>query len=843
MKKNVSKKLFFLTGTVFLLLIFSIVLFLYFLGIGSFDGVFLKKEMSVSLVLDEKELLKESENWKVSAGEHSVTVKNKEKEAVRVLLLAKGYVLCEMTLSPGEESEARFSTPEGEISALLLGERKSIAYLFDAESFSIATDCMKGGGDLVFCRETVLPAKTLLAPFRFFGDFSFEEMSFDTHLEGNVVLFPSKSFSSRLYVSASSAKVYFRNFTPSFSRKATNYYIKAKSLNGNILDSSSFPVFSFEELKRLADESLLPRLTDGTAISIVQSFSITESLTFEKEVSLDFQKALDFGEHTLSFTASENATFSVRADIGCGPDAESLIFHAPSGSLKWISDGTVPSISTIEKHNNIAFYNGCETSLGGFGTALPEVKFLAEDNAFLEEDVLFSPQGNLLLGTLPFQVSRSDLDEAVYTLSCEDGSCTLEGSISSGRIVTTDENGNQHRFALAVNRDKKNIPVVYLETDGGALIESKTQYVSATFSLDGEGTQIPSQKETHIRIRGRGNSTWKWDKKPYKIHFDEPVSILGLPAAEEWALFANYADKSLMRNRLAQVMASELSFEYCPTQEYVDLFLNGEYLGIYGIGEHLEAGVGRIEVEHDMTQMDCGYLLEAGGVVSGVDVKGMNYFHAGLVKFVLIKQPEYNALTSEQFDFIKEYMQKANDAVKAGEGYEEYLDLDTLVDWLIMIELSNNTDCSWRRSTYFTKDPGQKLQMGPVWDFDLAFGNFSKDVAGFDVWVSTSEDDYVGETWSTYLLEDPKFQALFRARWLEVRDRLLSVAMEEIDWGYEILFPSAKENFERWDILGKKVAFERHDTKNYKTYASQIAYLKDFLIRRASWIDSQVSAW
>ena len=133
--------------------------------------------------------------------------------------------------------------------------------------------------------------------------------------------------------------------------------------------------------------------------------------------------------------------------------------------------------------------------------------------------------------------------------------------------------------------------------------------------------------------------------------------------------------------------------------------------------------------------------------------------------------------------------------------------------------------------------------MGPVWDFDLAFGNFSKDVAGFDTWVSTSEDDYVGETWSTHLLEEPEFQKKFKARWEEVKDELLNTAYTYIDETYEMLYYSAEENFERWDILGKKVAFERHDTKNYKTYTSQIMYLQDFLEERAAWITEQVAEW
>ncbi len=206
-----------------------------------------------------------------------------------------------------------------------------------------------------------------------------------------------------------------------------------------------------------------------------------------------------------------------------------------------------------------------------------------------------------------------------------------------------------------------------------------------------------------------------------------------------------------------------------------------------------------------------------------------------------------NRALEEQIKLLKKQQAHTENLITLAQGIllrgTKNLDLESVVDWMIMTELSNNTDCAWRRSTYFTKNPGEKLVMGPVWDFDLAFGNFSKDMAGFDTWVSTSEDDYVGVTWSTYLLEDPEFQALFKKRWEEKRSELLEIATEEIWENYHLLSRSADENFQRWQILGKKVAFERFDTKDYPTYFSQMVYLENFLIDRAAWIDSQVEAW
>ena len=92
-------------------------------------------------------------------------------------------------------------------------------------------------------------------------------------------------------------------------------------------------------------------------------------------------------------------------------------------------------------------------------------------------------------------------------------------------------------------------------------------------------------------------------------------------------------------------------------------------------------------------------------------------------------------------------------------------------------------------------------------------------------------------------MEDPEFRALFKARWQEKKHQLLGAAFEMIEEDSKLLIPSAEENFAKWDILGKKVAFERHDTVLYTTYHSQIQYLQDFLLNRAAWLDMQVENW
>jgi len=838
------KRMYLSLGITFFLFLLCLFLAIFFSQSGAYHGAFLRNDPSISLWRGEKVVLNESESHPLPGGDWEILAVNEEREDYRVLVIAGDQVLADVSLSAKEEKKISLSlSSESHLSLVALGE-KTAAFLSDAEALSSAKEAMTDGGDLIFLRPVSLDEEKFSAPFRFFGSFSLKEMALDTEKKGKIVLCPEEEQTATVYLSAPQAVFYTRGVSFSFPKDSYDYYLKAVSWNGKKLKPEVFPIANFEELKRLSQENSLPKMQENAKLVFYSSFVMKDDVSFGEHASLEFLSPVDFSDYRILFSSDQEGVYSVKTALGASVLCQSIHLDAPRSYLYWEGEGAIPAISTVEKKNNLSYYNGVRLNLGGEGEAIPQLTLLSAENEFLSHDLVFLPEGNLLKDDLPYLLSLSDLNGATYHISCENGTAHLEGTLSDGVIVATDLQGKTRRYAVDAARESNQIPVLFLETENGAEITSKSQYINATLQMNSGEENTASLGEVPIRIRGRGNSTWKWEKKPYKIHFAEPTSLFGLPEAEEWALFANYADKSLMRNRLAQVMAEKLSFSYCPTQEYVDVFLNGEYIGVYGLGEHLEEGAGRIEVEYDMNQVDCGYFIEAGGVVAGVDVKGMNYFHADLIKFALIKGPEYNALTSEQFDYIQQYFLDASTAVRDGEGYENYVNVETLIDWLIMIELSNNIDCAYRRSTYFTKDTGGLLEMGPVWDFDLAFGNFSKDDPDYNKWISTDEeDDYVGITWSTYLLKDPEFQQMFKKRWEEVRDLLIQTALESIESDYRLLVKSAELNFQRWQILGVKVAFEPHSTKYYKTYFSQIEYLKDFLINRAAWIDTQVALW
>lgn len=415
-------------------------------------------------------------------------------------------------------------------------------------------------------------------------------------------------------------------------------------------------------------------------------------------------------------------------------------------------------------------------------------------------------------------------------------------------LVVTDEGGKRKRFTISANRTVHDLPIVNIYLENSASISSikRDDYSNMEMYIDCSGSaEFSDTAMLSGAIRGRGHSSWSWEKKPYRIKLADSVPILGMPKNRDWILLSNHADKSLMRNIVAYDMARGLgSFVWTSTQYPVDVFVNGTYQGVYALGEHREISRHRINID-ESDDLDRGYLLEVGGADDSSLVKGRDYFHtnSNSVRFITFADPQADKLTAEQRQFLMDYVNKADAAIVSGEGYEEYIDVQSFCDWIIIHELTCNLDSCFRRSCYITKDKGGKLMMGPVWDFDLAFGNFSYDYNNYKKWFTigtTGDDPYIRVNWCNYLMKDPEFRAAIKARWFEVRGALLDAAKRSIDKNSARINASQSENFAVWDIWDKQIGYESLATVSIKTYDEQVKYIKDFLENRAKWIDENI---
>jgi hypothetical protein len=630
------------------------------------------------------------------------------------------------------------------------------------------------------------------------------------------------------------------------------YFCHVASVNGQE-SNDSIRVKSSEQLINLLDEQKYPKLYAGDSIVFSPEVIIPKGIEITLPVTLTFEEGVTVDEPIqMSFT--DTASIELTSNT---PNIIPVLYDAPNADLIWENCpfslkelASIFHLSTVNSHPLDGY------QLGGAGSSkIESLSMQIENNELLSEDIYWVLEGDLLTAQISCVVLTSTLRSASLTVVGQNiQSVEFDGANGCENVdlldslgcycLLTDFEGKTYRLQVVTEYIPTQLPILSISTENGDSITSKEEYIAASFSIYNENCtygDFSSLESISVSISGRGNSTWKWDKKPYKLKFDTKISILGLPATKKWVLLANYADKSLIRNYIALDAAKILSgLDYTTSQYPVDLFINGVYQGVYSFGEKIGVSQEQLDLVDNGTDLDTGYLLEVGGTTSE-DTWGKTCFQTELMKYVKIKYPDKNTLTEEQVAYIKSYVEKADAAIIAGTDYEDYIDLNSLIDWFILHELSYNLDSSFRRSCFLHKDAGGKLVMGPLWDFDLSFGNFSRTPVNAAGWAClNTTDDYIWTNWMTYLLRDEKFIQKLSARWDEVKYDLLDKLNSEIDEMSAVVSPSAACNFKVWDILSQKIGYQPSYMTRYNSYEKQIQYLKDFIQKRWIWMNENM---
>lgn len=556
---------------------------------------------------------------------------------------------------------------------------------------------------------------------------------------------------------------------------------------------------------------------------------------------------------------TEETSVTVDADTHDSPttEAESAATETVQTSETEASDTEETLVNTTETINVTSESSETEEAPVEYSASLLTVSAVTKNGRTL--DYIINEESGYVYASATYSsgyIPDSELCASTLSAEAENGSCTFAGGTQTDLTQTqyltvTDTNGIQKTYSVITERTEGKLPIINIYLDSGKSISDidRNDSISMTISIDcSKAPEYPESLSTVSgTIRGRGNSTWKWEKKPYKIKLDEKAEVLGLPANRDWILLANYADKSLMRCSVAYDMGRVMdNLDWTPTQYPVDLFINGRYQGVYSIGEHMETAKDRVNVTKQSEESEeCGYLLEVGGVDSKVTTKNVDYFNvkSGMLMFIAFEYPTPDNITDAQKKEIKKWFNAADEAIVSGGDIGEYIDIDSFCDWVIIQELTNNTDSAFRRSCFFTKDVGGKIKMGPIWDFDLAFGNLVVDNPSYNTWTiigSDAEGAYVTPSWGNYLMKNQQFRTHLRERWSEVRDELLSTAMASIDMYAEKIYPSQEENFKVWQIWDEKPGYSSWANYNANTYELQVQYMKDFLNKRAAWIDNNI---
>ncbi len=499
-----------------------------------------------------------------------------------------------------------------------------------------------------------------------------------------------------------------------------------------------------------------------------------------------------------------------------------------------------------------------DTVSGTAPPADPEVFFRGEGSAKINDIKLISHKTGEPFEGCSFSVSDDNIISFGYPLlaSDEDISSAVLEIVTDGEaaervynlfepcyITLFDAYGEKSTYLLRAERIKHSIPVMQIYTDGGAEIESKNEYVHAELIIDGVSYEM--------KIKGRGNASWHvFPKRSYRIKLDDGKSLFGLAKNKDFTLTSNYADKSLMRNSVAHTIASSLDgLDFTSVHIPVDLYLNGEYIGVYTFSDKIEEGAGRLDftaLEDDEPNsfggLDIGFLLEIGWDFDGENVYNRDYFDAEKVLRIYVKEPESEVANTPEFTYAKRYVLAAEQAIINDDGWEELIDLDSWVDWFIVTELTFNMESAFYRSCYLWKRDGGKLMLGPVWDFDMAFGNHWGDIRGYDGWCTTeSTYVYIQENWMNFLITYDTFNDAVKERWNEKKDDLLDTALSAINTYAEMLDGSEQQNFLRWDIMDKQIHDAFVSPYVYRTYDSQVEYLRNFIINRWNYMDKRIN--
>ena len=512
-------------------------------------------------------------------------------------------------------------------------------------------------------------------------------------------------------------------------------------------------------------------------------------------------------------------------------------------------------------------------------------------------------------------------DRKALTLSYRaDAPLALNGTeILSGK--QTDLLSTADEFTVTVGKEdcgtlrilQSTLPVVYLTADAAGGLDYLDEHKEAACTgsilmLNADGSV--DYEGSIAKLSAHGNSSWDYStKKPYNIKLDEKASIYGMGKAKKWVFLSNFLDHSHLRNTLADAMSRQAKLAYTMNCVFVDLYAEGSYRGTYQIYEKIEVQKNRIsitdlekateqvndeplsaypqriagaydeeyhlgccryyDIPHDPADITGGYLVQFQ-LYNRYPRHTKSGFVTSRGQAVELESPEY--ASKAQVLYIRQFMQDLEDAIYSEDGfndkgkhYSEYIDVDSLVLGYLIQEITENADGSYT-SFYFWKESDSagdgKLHYGPVWDFDLAYCNFSRAVtaadgvtrysahtgelyaafmpiSGYDV-TGESDRTALGENWLMKLWQKEEFRGRAIELYFDVFDEFLAKLADPEQKGGDLvtkmaepLTASAIMNNARWHTYGGK-DYKPLGPLNGNDYPECVEYVRSFLMKRRS---------
>ncbi|MDX5584492.1 MAG: CotH kinase family protein [Aureibaculum sp.] len=422
-----------------------------------------------------------------------------------------------------------------------------------------------------------------------------------------------------------------------------------------------------------------------------------------------------------------------------------------------------------------------------------------------------------------------------------------------------------------VIKPEDRLPQIIVDTNGGTIVDEPK--ISAEITIS-EADIVTYDGNIGIEFRGATSQTFP--KKSYGLETwdanneDLNVSLLGFPEEEDWILYGPYSDKSLMRNILIYDLSRDIDM-YASRSKFVELTINNEYQGVYVFMEKLKRDSQRIDInklkadENSGEDLTGGYILKidkTAGSNLGEGYNDLNSFTSpyappnasvGQEINFLYEYPDAEDITVEQKAYISSYITDFENALASNDfqdpitGYSAYIDVPSFIDFFLLNEISNNVD-GYRLSTFMHKDKNGKLKMGPIWDFNLAFGNADYCGGGnTNVWAykfneRCSGDFWLIPFWWDKLLQDPAFVAELKTRWNILRSGAFSETsiLAKISSYKDTLEKAGAidTNFDTWEILGVYL-WPNNFVGN--SFLEENNYLAGWAMDRLTWMDNAIN--
>lgn len=503
----------------------------------------------------------------------------------------------------------------------------------------------------------------------------------------------------------------------------------------------------------------------------------------------------------------------------------------------------------------VAYINGVEfarVNMGAFGSEtsyeqLADRSHEAEMHRNLKESVLGYYIDKAFIDSV-FVEGANVLAIEVHNDSINGSDLAILGRLYNLTGVEYTSTNSIQRYKKCVELDSTLLPIIKIESNEFG-IPFKHIEVPATIGIinndNGKYNKPDDPVKGHkgpIQIEVRGESSSYFPKRPYNIELKDPeakdtsVSLLGMPRESDWILQGPFADKSQIRNAVIYELGRKTG-HWTPRVQFCELILNGEYLGLYNLIE---------KIKRDSSRVNIAKLRETE--ISGTDLTGgyiLKYDKPGGLQIVY---PRASKVQAEQEEYILNHIESYQTTLNSDIGldpeigYKKYIDENSLIDYIIINEFGKICD-AYRYSSFFYKDKDDRdprIKFGPLWDFDLCFGNsiwnegFKTQGWQFDYPVNK-------EFMIQRLFEDVELVDLFEDRWFELREGPLHLdsVYAMIDALTTALAAPLKRNYNVWPLESKGIFFPAYVSTSYE---NEIEILKEWIYDRVSWMDANIGS-